>query len=768
MASTQASVILILEDDAGVARLEQRQLERAGFRVLVAATAPQAIERLEQQPIDLIVLDNHLPPALTGLDFYEQLKQRGLDVPVIIVTGFSDEATAIRALRAGARDFVPKTTEYLYYLPEAVRRVLRQVKLEHQLIESEARFQSLVHSLEDLVYTLDPEQRFTAVYGRWLDRQARTVEEFWDRTPADVFGASNAALHAAAHGRALRGAREAYEWSVPARVGTQYFHSVLAPLRSARNDILGVVGVVRDITEQKRAAERIREQAALLDKATDAILLADLADRIVFWNAGAERTYGWSAAEVLGRRLNECLVHRAAELQEAHRLVVARGEWTGELHQLTKDNKPVLVESRWSLIRGADGAPRSILIINTNITDRRKLEAQYLRAQRMESIGTLAGGIAHDLNNVLTPIMMALGLLKAPLPDEERTSLLELLENAVQHAAEMVKQILFFARGSEGEKTILPLRAFLKETDRMLRHTLPKQIELKTVIPNNLWAISADPTQLAQVLMNLCVNARDAMPTGGRLVLAAENIHLDETDRRGNGEDGHRGPYVRLTVDDTGIGIGGDIIERIFEPFFTTKEKGKGTGLGLATVTRIVKSHGGFLKVNSEIGKGTTFSVYFPAEVKTPAPMAETPLDPVEGQGACILVVDDEAYVRQITQQTLETFGYRVLTARDGTEALTQFVEHQAEIKAVITDLMMPVMDGAATIRALQQIDPNVRVIAASGLAETTQAAERIGTSVRAFLTKPFSARTLIATIRMVLETADADAALSPSGGQPR
>jgi two-component system cell cycle sensor histidine kinase/response regulator CckA len=315
----------------------------------------------------------------------------------------------------------------------------------------------------------------------------------------------------------------------------------------------------------------------------------------------------------------------------------------------------------------------------------------------------------------------------------------------------MVKQVLSFARGVEGERVALQPKHLIKEIVKILRETLPKSININFEIPDNLWIISADATQMHQVLMNLCVNARDAMPEGGSISIKAENVVVDENYARMHLE-AKAGRFVQISVSDTGPGMPPEIQTRIFEPFFTTKDMSKGTGLGLSTALTIVKSHGGFINVYSELHKGTQFTLYLPAldmpgAIESVAVQTDLPL----GSGELILVVDDEVSIREITRGTLETFGYTVLTASDGTEALAVYADKKNEIAVVLTDMVMPFMDGPATIRALRRMNPQVRIIAASGLGTGQRAGEGTLEGVAVFLNKPYTAEKLLKTLAQVL-----------------
>jgi PAS domain S-box-containing protein len=505
--------------------------------------------------------------------------------------------------------------------------------------------------------------------------------------------------------------------------------------------------------ERQRSEQKIREQAALLDIATDAIIVQDLENKILFWNQGADRLYGWNKESAIGKNIQQLLYKKScSQLKAAQETLTQQDEWQGELHQVTKAGQEIIVESRWTRVRDAEGKPKSILVVNTNITQKKLLEAQFLRAQRLESIGTLASGIAHDLNNVLAPILMSVQLLQNKLPDEQSQRLLSTLERNTKRAAELVKQVLSFARGIEGKRTILQIAHLIGEIEQIAKQTFPKLIQIRTDIPTlDLWPLSGDATQLHQVLMNVCVNARDAMPYGGTLKISAENLSIDSNYARMN-LDAKVGPYVVITITDTGTGISPEILDRIYEPFFTTKEVGKGTGLGLSTVIGIVKSHGGFVSVSSFVGEGTQFKIYLPAaQTVQRQQVQEHCSEPSGGHGELILVVDDEASICEVTKTSLETYSYKVITASDGIEAVALYAQHKDEISAVLLDMMMPSMDGATTIRTLQKMNPQVKIIAASGLVSHDKVADISHSSVKSFLQKPYTTAQLVKTLHGVL-----------------
>jgi PAS domain S-box-containing protein len=523
-------------------------------------------------------------------------------------------------------------------------------------------------------------------------------------------------------------------------------------IRDPNGKAVRMIGGMTDQTERKEAEQRIAEQATLLDIAHEAILVKDLEDRIIYWNKGAERTYGWTAAEARGRVARELFRPDPAQYQAALTELMKTGEWRGELEKRNKSGHAATIEVGWTLVRDGQGQPKSILAINTDITERRKVENQFLRAQRMESIGTLAGGIAHDLNNLLAPILITSQLLQEDAPNAEYREMLQTVQTCAQRGAELVKQVLSFARGVEGERIPLDVSHLLRDIRQVIREIFPKNITAEFQLGRELWPVEGDATQLHQVFMNLCVNARDAMSQGGKLTVAAENLVLDEV-YAGMNLDSKSGAYVVVRVEDTGMGIPREIQERIFEPFFTTKEIGKGTGLGLSTTLGILRSHGGFINLYSEPGKGAKFKVYLPART-TPRVVEQTAVEQTRlarGNGELVLVVDDEESVRFVTQKTLERFGYRVLLAANGAEAVARYAQQRAEIAVVLTDMAMPVMDGPATILALKEMNTAVKIIGSSGHTSQGGVAKAVGAGVQHFVPKPYTAETLLKVLADVL-----------------
>jgi PAS domain S-box-containing protein len=629
--------------------------------------------------------------------------------------------------------------------------------------------------------------------------------------------------------------------------------------------------------ERQETDTKLREQAALLDMAQDAIVVRDLNHHVTYWNRSAELLFGWTAQEVLGRSARELLYSEPGLFDRATEQLLAQGEWTGELRHQRKDGGLLDIEGRWTLVRDAAGQPKAVLSIHTDITERkaaalavqrseerfrelaeniqevfwitdpaknqmlyispayekiwgrtcaslnespqqwldaihpddraRVLEAvatkqvrgeyneEYRiqrpdgtvrwihdrafpvrdengevlrivgtaediterrqherlaqRSQRLESIGTLAGGIAHDLNNALAPIMMSVELLRMQYPGE--SEVLDMIENGSKRAADMVRQLLAFAKGAAGERVSVQPGRLVKELEKLMKGSFPKNIQLVVRGDAQLPTVLGDATQLHQVLLNLCVNARDAMPHGGTLTLEAQRLDVDAAYASAV-PDAQPGTYVRLRVRDTGTGIPPEILDRIFDPFFTTKGPDKGTGLGLSTVMGIIKGHGGFVQVYSQRGQGSTFAAYLPVEGAGSDP-GQVTLAAVEfrGQGETILFVDDEAAVRQMARMVLQRMNFKPLTATDGADGVIQAAQHRTELRAVITDQHMPQMDGLMFVHALRQILPDIPVVVASGRMEDAVVEEFKTLGVTTRLDKPFTEAQLAAALKTAL-----------------
>lgn len=757
--------ILHLEDSPRDADLLMAILDEEGLAIKATRveTRGDFEQALREKEYDLIISDFSLP-AFDGLSALTLAREIRPETPFLFVSGTMGEETAVESLKNGATDFLIK--DRLHRLAAAVQRAVgdaqatrERKRIEEKLRERDELFRQITENVDDLIAVLD-------LNGVRLFNSPSYRKLFGD---VEALSGTNSFLeiHPADRERVERVFRQTVATGIGQRTqfrfllkdGTiRYIESQGSAIRDKDGKVTYIVVVSRDVTDRNRADEQIREQAALLDKAQDAICLNDMDQRILYWNKSAENLYGWTAEEALGRDANQLLFRGTPNRPlQAMKALIARGEWQGELAQVTKTGKKIVVQSRWTLMRDQQDRPKSILLINTDVTEKKLIEQQFLRTQRLESIGALAGGVAHDLNNLLCPILMATELLEDEVGSESGEKILHLVRGNAERGCAMVRQILTFARGASGEHAIVDLKMVILEMVQMAKNTFPRSIQLETEVSSDHTLVMGDSTQLHQILLNLCVNARDAMPEGGHLTIQAVPIFLKEysspmLDQPVTGQ------FVRLTVRDTGAGIPPEVLGRIFEPFFTTKESGKGTGLGLSTVLGIVKNHHGFLEVTSQVGIGSAFEVYLPA-VSRGVPVLDSREDTVlpMGQGELILLIDDEVAVLEMTKETLETFNYRVLTAKDGSEALRVFGERRAQIKVVVADLTLPSNDGPATVQALRAMDPAVKIVCARPAEGELGASTLESCGAQGILVKPYTPEDLLRMLQTVIGPRDTE-----------
>jgi len=511
-------------------------------------------------------------------------------------------------------------------------------------------------------------------------------------------------------------------------------------------------------TSRVKTVAALRETREYLDKIinaiADPIFVKDREHRLVLANDAQCQFIGKSREEIIGRTDYDFFPKEQVDVswQKDEEVFKSGIESINEEEVTDLKGATHSISTKKTLYTDNDGN-KFIVGIVRDITERKKLEAQFLRAQQFESIGALASGISHDLNNILGPIMMASDLLKEDIHTEEGQKILDMLTASARRGAELVKQVLTFARGAETKRLLFQPRHILKEIFEITQATFPKNIQIKRDYASDLWTISGDPIQIHQVLMNLCVNASHAMPDGGILTISAQNRILDGQEVRFY-HDVKPGRYVVATISDTGAGIPPEIIDKIFDPFFTTKSGKKGTGLGLSTALAIVKNHGGFMDVATEVGEGTAFMVYLPVSEEGESEAAQVAQTAApRGNGELIMVVDDESSVRNITRSILETNGYRVATAEDGVEAMSLFTGGKEEIHAVLLDLEMPYMDGVATVQALRAINPGVKIIINSGYPEAARRLRREleAGEVKAVLPKPVESDRLLTVLHQVI-----------------
>jgi PAS domain S-box-containing protein len=527
----------------------------------------------------------------------------------------------------------------------------------------------------------------------------------------------------------------------------RWIHDKAFPLRNDRGEVYRLVGVAADVTELKRVqwelALREEQYREIFTAVSEGLVIRNWdGGVIVDANPAFYNMLGYTREEIIRLRPEDYVAPDCMSSFKKYIETVRMGSRFRFEGQLMRKDGTVICVDAYCVVLHYNGQPHLLAAVR-DVSDKKMLEEQFLRAQRMETIGMLAGGIAHDMNNILAPMLMAAGLLKGKVTAPRDQVIVTIIENGAQRGAAIVRQLLTFSRGLVGAKGIVQVRHLMNEIAHIMRETFPRNIEVELRAPSDLWAVNANATQLHQVLMNLCVNARDAMPNGGRLALKAANKELSETDSDMNPL-ANPGRYVVIKVADTGQGIPKEVMDRIFEPFFTTKGVGQGTGLGLSTVVSIVKGHGGFVTVSSEPGKGTEFSVFLPADDAHQAEPGEAVPAAPQGHGELILIVDDEASIRETARQVLEANGYRVVAAADGAEALRTFVQLRDLVKLILTDIVMPVMGGADLIRSLRILEPAVKVVVISGTEEGVSHENLESLGVREIVAKPCDAVQLL------------------------
>jgi two-component system cell cycle sensor histidine kinase/response regulator CckA len=615
--------VLIVEDNPDDADMVLHQLRRDGYdpvweRVEDAA----AFEERLNPSIELILSDYQLP-QFTGLEALDILNKSGLDIPFILISGTIGEDLAVKAMKAGASDYLLKD-----------RMVRLGLAVEHSLDNARLRRQ------------------------------------------------------------------------------------------------------------QRQAFAELQLFRSLFDNSTDSLeVLCALTGQYLDVNARGHLDLGYTRSEFLALKIFDVDPSIDEKLWEQMVKKMRDGGSHGvESRHRRKDGStfPVEFNAKWVSLD-----KEYVVAVVRDITQRKELEARFFRAQRLEAIGSLASGIAHDMNNILAPILMSAPLLRLGLSAEETDQTLSTIETSAQRGSDLVKQLLTFGRGVEGARRLVRPELLVRELTSISQQTFPKNIRVTGESEKGLWPIIGDSTQLHQVLLNLSVNARDAMPEGGLLAITAQNVTFDE--QTASETIGAKpGPYLLLKVVDTGMGIPPDIMDKIFDPFFTTKEVGKGTGLGLSTVIGIVKSHSGFVTLKSEVGRGTTFEIYLPA---SPTGLGSDPAEgsaaAPRGEGELLLIVDDEKNIRDTIRDLLVKYGYQVITAADGAEATVEYARHGKDIKVVITDLEMPIMNGVTLVQVLKKMNPSLAAIVSSGIASMEGMEQRKkeldALGVRQILTKPYT-----------------------------
>ncbi|XHR29374.1 MAG: PAS domain S-box protein [Chthoniobacteraceae bacterium] len=529
----------------------------------------------------------------------------------------------------------------------------------------------------------------------------------------------------------------------------------ISPITNKAGAITQFLAIEEDITDRKRTEAALKESEERFFKAFNTapaiMVIMTLGEGLCIEvnNAFVEAS-GYTRQEALGRHFRDLGIMDEPDIDAMIAKLQSQGKVVNEECGASRKNGEKLIGIVSADLIEINGEA-CVVATMLDITERKQMEEKFLRVQRMESIGALAGGMAHDLNNILAPILMSASMLRDQKLSDPSRQLVSGIEEAAQRGANIVNQVLTFARGVKGKHTVINASELAGEIAKMVKEIFPKSIIFSFNVPSMLWNISGDTTQLQQVFLNLCVNARDAMLEGGSLTLGVDNIEVDEAFAH-MVPSATAGRYVQFSVTDTGTGIPPKIVDRIFEPFFTTKEPGKGTGLGLSTAVGIVRSHGGFLKVESEIGKGSIFRVYIPATNSAVRKKEKTDQPAIiRGNGETLLVVDDEPEILEIICSILQQNNWKTISATDGVEGVASFLMHSGKIKALITDMVMPNMDGLGLIRSVRKLSPDLPILVASGFSNEESRGELDEQRISGFLKKPFSARQLVARVASLL-----------------
>ena len=634
-------------------------------------------------------------------------------------------------------------------------------KLALEALASERNMlRTLIDNLPDRIYAKDAESRFLLNNVAHMHALgAKSLEELTGKTDFDYRPREQATLQYDDDQRVVQSGKPQHEKEECVILNNGEKTWILAtkvPLRNSQGNVIGIVGISHDITAHKKAEDSLRDSEEKYRRFFEEDLAGDYVSteegKLIACNPAFAKIFGYDSVD--DALMGNVLKHYKEPMQREKFLHLLKEHKKLEYYEeemLRVDGKQLHVIENAMGKFDKQGELIEIRGYVFDNTEHRKLEQQMIRAQKMESIGVLAGGIAHDLNNVLGPIMMGIDIVRKNVQDQKSLRMLDTMAVSTQRGADILKQVLTFARGAEGEQKLLQPKRLMEEVVALMKETFPRSIEIRSEVGKDIPTVVADPTQIHQVLLNLCVNARDAIPEHGELKIGIEKMDIDENFARVH-LGAKPGLYVVFSVTDTGTGIPQEVKDRIFEPFYTTKAVGKGTGLGLSTVSSIVKSHGGFMTVYSEVGRGTTFRVYIPAAKEGELKRQQESKEEIPGgKGELILVVDDEDSIREITKALLENHGYQVATANDGAEALAVYAKQQSQIKLVIMDMMMPILGGPQTIQALRRIDPNIKIIAVSGLTSDGKTTAVSNGDVAAFLQKPYSSDMLLQTIAVAL-----------------
>lgn len=752
--------VLLVEDNPADARLLREAVRDAGqfhWQLVHEDRLAKGLHRLEIEPFDVVLLDLSLPDA-DGLESVDRTHAHKPEIPIVVLTGLDDEGIALTAVRRGAQDYLVKGDVTGNLLVRSIRYAMERREAIERIQKSEEYYRSLIENALDIILVLNedgtvryasPATKRILGYSPQLLHQSSVFELLHPDDATSVRTLFTTLL-------GLPGMTQQVELRVRHRDGGYRVLEAIAKNLAEGSLVNGIVVNVRDITERTRAEEALQEAneklRAVIEASPLAIITLDARNCVTSWNNAAERILGWTEPETVGGPLLSVPENERADFEE--RMVAARrGETlTGVQVRHRRKNGSLIDLSIWTAVLRRPGGS-GLVIAMADITERKRLEEQFRQAQKMDAVGRLAGGVAHDFNNLLTVITGYCQLVMSRLEEADPMHMeMEQVLKAAERAAGLTKQLLAFSRRQIIQSKVIDPNGMLREMKELLRRLLGEDIDLRFALAPNIGCVKVDPGQLGQVVVNLAVNARDAMPQGGRLTIETANVQLDSsyTRRHLNAEPGR---YVLIAVSDNGTGIDPEHVPHLFEPFFTTKEKGKGTGLGLSTSYGIVRQNNGHLDVYSELGVGSTFKVYLPRvdePIETSGPA--TPARALPRGTETILVVEDEDDVRGVVETMLRRQGYEVLVARGGAEATQLFEMHREQIALLLTDVVMPGQSGRDLAGKLREIVPDLKVLFVSGYTDNAIVHHGVLEPGMAFLQKPFAHEELAAKVRQVLD----------------
>lgn len=787
--------ILNVDDRPENRYLFETIMRAAGHEVVCANDGAEALGMLRQCRYDLIVSDVVMP-GMDGFQLCREVKADPAtrDIPFVFFTAVYTESKDEQfALSLGAVRFLVKPLEpdqlvaaletavnaapvtpapalahdSAAFLEEYNRRVVQKLesklaeneRLTQRLRDSEARLNAIIEGTSDAISVKDREGRYQHINAAGAGFLGRKVSEILGRTDAEILGEVVARAREAAERRLLLfGALESCEEAIPGP-GTahpRYVHSVRGPMRDAAGVIIGTFNIARDITDRRLAEEKIRRLSRAIEQSPVSIVITDAEGTIEYVNPKFTETTGYAASEALGQnpRVLKSGRHPPEHYQGLWATIKAGREWHGTLENRRKNGEYFTEQVEISPVKGDDGRITHFIAIKEDITEHLRLEDQLRQSQKMDAIGRLAGGVAHDFNNLLTIIQLEVANLgDQPALDHDGREAVQQIANAAQRATGLTRQLLTFSRKQQKEEQTVHLGELVENMGKLMRRILGEDIALSTCIVPEPIAVRADPGMLEQALLNLAVNARDAMPQGGKLKLTADVTIIDDAYvlQHPGASPGYR---AHIAIADTGTGIAPEHLGRIFEPFFTTKAPGKGTGLGLATVYGVVKQHQGWITVESTVGVGTTFHLFLPALVHTDDDDTTTELEHPSPRGTeTVLLAEDDDQIRHLVQVALERQGYQVLAAANGTQALELFARQKEQIHLLLADLVMPGgINGQELATRVRAARPTASVLYLSGYPSDVVARHLKTEKNPSLLRKPFSVRTLLDTIRQLLD----------------